>query len=128
MDILKIERTPSSPGVVFDADELLISIRGISNPANAANFFRPLVNWLEEFHSLLQHRTSAPLNIEINLKSINSESMVMLTDLFKIISKIHRAGMKIIVEWYYSEDNEAIREAGQEISDATELPFIFLEE
>ncbi len=128
MDILKIERTPATPGVEFDADELLISIRGISKPANAANFYHPLLSWLEEFHSLQQHKPSAPLNIEIKLGSIDSSSMAMLIDLFKIVSKIHKAGMKIIIEWYYTEDNEQIREAGQEISDLTDLPFIFIED
>jgi hypothetical protein len=128
MDLLKIERTQFTPEVIFDADEFFISIRGVIRPENAKAFFKPLISWIEDFHAQHLKISSTPLNVEIKLLYYNSASFIQIIDLFKIIKKIHHSGMKVIIEWYYNEDDDLMREAGQELSDISELPFIFIEE
>ena len=128
MDTLKIERTQSTPEVIFDADEFSLSIRGACRPENAQLFFTPLLSWLEEFNNQYNRTASTLLNVEISLSYFNSASFLYIAELFKNIKKISNAGIKVIVSWYYSEEDELINEAGHEISDISELPFNFIEE
>jgi hypothetical protein len=127
MDILKLERTEHTPEIVLDADELILSIKGVSRPKNAKSFYDPITNWLEDF-SIQHPRTSAPLSIEVKLSYLNSGSFKYLVEFFKLIKKIHEGGMKVLIEWYYKDDDEIIRELGLEISDIAELPFTFIED
>lgn len=128
MDILKIERTQSTPEVLFDPDEFLLFIEGTSRPEDAEVFYSPLYAWLEEFFVQHDKTPAILLDVEIKLTYFNSSSFLKIVDLFKIIKKIHSSGIKVIVGWYYSEDDELIYEVGQEISEISELPFNFIEE
>lgn len=127
MDNLLIERTDNSPKVLFDANELFFTIKGKSRPENADKFFVPIISWLEKF-AAQRPATSAPLNIEIKLTYFNSVTIRYLSDIFRIIEKIHEDGMRVIIDWFIDADDEMIREAGQELSDISGLPFNFIEE
>jgi hypothetical protein len=127
MDSLLIERTDQTPKILFDPEELIFTIRGNSRPENADKFYAPVISWLEKFAA--QHPiTSAPLNIEVKLTYFNSITIRYLTDIFKVISELHDDGMRIIIDWYIDVEDELIREAGQELSDVSGLPFNFIEE
>jgi hypothetical protein len=127
MEILHIDRTQSSPKVVFDPEELFLQIKGASRPENARKFYTPLLNALNQF--IAEHLiTSLPLSIEIKLTYFNSASMIYLADMFKLISDFHQKGMKVLIDWYVDDDDDVIREAGQELSDMTGLPFKIIEE
>jgi hypothetical protein len=127
MDNLLIERTDNSPKVLFDPTELFFTIKGISRPENADKFYMPVVNWLEKF-AAQRPATSTPVNIEIKLTYFNSSTIRYLSDVFRIFSKLHDGGMRVIIDWYVDSDDELIREAGQELSDVSGLPFNFIEE
>lgn len=127
MEIIQIERTESSPKIVFNPDELLLQIKGASRPGNAQKFYQPIIEALKLFIS--EHPiTSAPLSVEVKLAYFNSASMIYITDIFELIVGLHRKGMKILIDWYVDEDDEIIREAGQELSDITGLPFNIIED
>lgn len=128
MDILKISKTDCSPEVIFDADVLLLSLKGACRPEDAQKFFAPLLSWLEDFNANHQRTSSLPLSIEVRLSYFNSVSFLSIVDFFRIIRKIHDSGMKVIVEWYYDEDDDLILETGHELSDICDLPFNFIEE
>ncbi len=127
MDNLLIERTDHSPKVFFDPNELFFTIKGNSRPENADKFYSPVINWLEKF-SAQRPATSAPLNIEIKLTYFNSSTIRYLTDIFRIVGNLHDDGMRVIIDWYVDSEDELIREAGQELSDISGLPFNFIEE
>lgn len=127
MEILQIDRTQSTPKVVFDPEELFLQIKGASRPENAKKFYGPLVDMLIQFinnHPI----TAAPLSVEIKLTYFNSASMIYLTDIFKLIGNLHKKGMKILIDWYVDDDDDVIREAGQELSDMTGLYFNLIED
>ena len=128
MELLKISGTATSPEIVFDADELLLSLSGVSRPEDVHKFYQPLITSLEEFHAVYAPLSSVPLNIGVKLDYYNSASFLKLIDIFRIIQNIHQAGRKIIIEWHYSEDDDLIRETGEEISEISELPFNFIED
>jgi hypothetical protein len=127
MDNLFIERTNNTPKVFFDAENLLFSIRGASRPENARKFYEPVLSWLEGYFAQFPS-TSTPLSVEVKLKYYNSASMIYLNEVFKLIHKIHLNGTRILIDWYTDEDDDMMREAGQELSELTGLTFNFIEE
>lgn len=126
MEILQIDRTESSPKVYFDPEEFYIQIKGASRPENARKFYSPLIAALNSF-AADNVISSTPLSVEINLSYFNSATMVYLTDVFRIISNMHSKGLKVLVDWFVDEDDDVILEAGQELSELTDLPFNFIE-
>ncbi|MBN2487314.1 MAG: DUF1987 domain-containing protein [Bacteroidales bacterium] len=127
MEILQIERTDNTPKIVFDPDEFMFVIRGASRPENARKFYEPILTWLEGFTAQLPS-TSQPLSVEVKLKYFNSASMNYLNDIFRLIAKIHNNGKRILIDWYTEEDDDVMRQAGQELSELSGLPFNFIEE
>ena len=51
MEALSIEGTAKTPSVKFDGQEGVIEIKGRSIPANSIEFYKPLVEWLEEYRN-----------------------------------------------------------------------------
>ncbi len=49
MEPISIEGTPKTPSVKFDAASGNIEIKGRSIPENSIEFYKPLVDWLEEY-------------------------------------------------------------------------------
>jgi hypothetical protein len=127
MDTLLIERTDNTPKILFDTEEFLFTIRGASRPENAKKFYEPVISWLERFIAQLPS-TSTPLSVEVKLRHFNSASIIYLNEIFKLIGKIHNNGTRILIDWYTDEDDDVSREAGQELSELSGLPFNFIEE
>ena len=49
MEPISIEGTPKTPTVKFDSIQGIIEIKGRSNPENSREFYKPLMNLLEEY-------------------------------------------------------------------------------
>jgi len=128
MDILRIDKTEFTPAVIFDADEMSLSIIGASRPENAQEFYEPLKIWLGEFNSSKNVIASVPLNIQVKISYFNSPSLIELLEVFKTIRLIHKKGQKVLVDWHYDKDDELIFETAQDISDIIEIPFNFIED
>jgi hypothetical protein len=127
MESLQIDRTEYTPKVIFDPEEFRLIIRGASRPENARKFYEPVLHYLENFIAQ-KPATSTPLSVEVKFTYFNSASMVYINEIFKLVKKIHNNGMRILIDWYYNEDDEVLREAGQELSELTGLYFNLIEE
>ncbi len=56
MEPIIIEGTPKTPTIKFDAKEGVFEIKGRSIPENSVEFYKPLVDWLENYRNLLLTR------------------------------------------------------------------------
>lgn len=119
MEILKIEGTPTTPTITADSNQGLIEIKGRSNPENSIEYFRPLVNWTEEYVKNPGEKTT----INIKLEHFNSSSSKCILGIFKIFDPVHRANKEILVNWYYEDDDDEMLEAGETYEVLTGLPF-----
>ena len=64
MEALSIEGTAKTPSVKFNGQEGVIEIKGRSIPENSIEFYKPLVEWLEEY-------SGAPLDLtQVNVQLI----------------------------------------------------------
>jgi hypothetical protein len=49
MEAISIEGTAKTPTVKFDAQGGIFEIKGRSIPENSIEFYKPLVDWLDEY-------------------------------------------------------------------------------
>lgn len=123
MEPIIIEGTPKTPSVRFDAKQGLIEIKGRSIPENSIEFYKPLVDWLEQYSGIPADKTV----VNIHLEYFNTSSSKCILDVFKKLEAIHKAKNDVVVNWYYEEDDEDMLEAGEDYESIIRIPFKMIE-
>lgn len=123
MDSISIEGTPKTPTVNFDANSGKIEIKGRSIPENSIEFYKPLVDWLEEYGNTPKELTE----VNVQLEYFNTSSSKCILDVFKKLEAIAKAGNEVIINWYYEEDDEDMLEAGEDYQSIIRIPFKMIE-
>jgi len=131
METLKIDGSSVSPKVHFSAQERLLEISGYSRPENARDFYNPLIKWIEELKDWYMKNQSAshaePFIFSFKYIYFNSSSAKFIFDIILQVSEIQKAGVPVNVFWYYDEDDDELREAGEELSEMAHTPLQFVE-
>lgn len=123
MEPIFIEGTPKTPTVNFDSQSGILEIKGRSIPENSIEFYKPLVEWLEEYGKNPKDLTQ----VKIQLEYFNTSSSKCILDVFKKLEAIHKGNHEIIVNWYYEEDDEDMLEAGEDYESIIRVPFKMIE-
>lgn len=120
MEDIKIDGTPKTPTVVFDAAKGLLEIKGRSIPENSIEFYKPLMDWIEMYAKGAKSNTT----VNVQLEYFNTSSSKCILDLFKKLEAINN---EIVVNWYYEEDDEDMLEAGEDYDAIINIPFRMIE-
>lgn len=123
MESLIIEGTTKTPNVNFDAESGKLEIKGRSIPENSIEFYKPLVDWLEEYGT-------GPLSstvLNVHLEYFNTSSSKCILDVFKKLEAIHKNKYEVQINWYYEEDDEDMLEAGEDYESIIRVPFKMIE-
>ena len=123
MEQLYIEGTPKTPTVNFDSQNGIIEIKGRSIPENSIEFYKPLVDWLENYMDNSLDKTQ----VNIQLEYFNTSSSKCILDVFKKLESIHKSGKEVVINWYYEEDDEDMLEAGEDYESIIRVPFKMIE-
>jgi len=123
MEPLNIESTPKTPSIKFLEDEGTVEIKGRSIPENSIEFYKPLVDWLEEYASNPLKKTV----VNIQLEYFNTSSSKCILDVFKKLEAIHKSKHDVVINWYYEEDDEDMLEAGEDYESIIRVPFKMIE-
>jgi hypothetical protein len=123
MEPLIIEGTPKTPSIKFDGDTGVIEIKGRSIPENSIEFYKPLVDWLEEYAKNPGKQTK----VNMHLEYFNTSSSKCILDVFKKLEAIHKNKNEVIINWYYEEDDEDMLEAGEDYESIIRVPFKMIE-
>ncbi|HKL09379.1 MAG TPA: DUF1987 domain-containing protein [Bacteroidales bacterium] len=123
MESISIEGTPKTPTVDFNADTGIIEIKGRSIPENSIEFYRPLVEWLDDYSNNPQKLTT----VNIQLEYFNTSSSKCILDVFKKLETIKKARNDVVINWYYEEDDEDMLEAGEDYESIIRIPFKMIE-
>ena len=122
MEPISIIGTPKTPTVTFEANGKL-EIKGRSIPENSVEFYKPLVDWLEQYLS-----SPAPLTeVAIKLEYFNTSSSKCILDVFKKLEAIYKSGNEVVILWHYEEDDEDMLEAGEDYQSIIKVPFKMVE-
>ena len=109
----------SHPTIILDKDKNLFLIRGRSFPEDAEAFFEDVIKWLEEYVKDPNDKTY----FTVKLYYYNSATARKLLDIFDVLQKIKEKGKDVIVEWYYHEEDDVIRENGEDFALLFDLEF-----
>jgi hypothetical protein len=110
MEALVIEGTQKTPSVDFDPKKGELEIKGRSIPENSIEFYKPLVDWLEEYSD----STASKTTVNVHLEYFNTSSSKCILDVFKKLESIHKSSNEVLINWYYEEDDEDMLEAGED--------------
>jgi len=123
MEPITIEGTAKTPTVKFDAQTGIMEIKGRSIPENSIEFYKPLVDWLDEYSKSAKDQTQ----VNIQLEYFNTSSSKCILDVFKKLEAIHKAKNDVEVNWFYEEDDEDMLEAGEDYESIIRVPFKMIE-
>jgi hypothetical protein len=110
MENLHIEATKYTPEITLDADKGLIELRGKSYPENTFEFYKPVMEWIEEYFECCAKDVTT-VNMEIIY--FNSSSSKLFFDFFDLLDE-NKDEHKIVVNWIYDPENESAEEAGED--------------
>jgi len=123
MESISIEGTTKTPTVKLEPQKGTIEIKGRSIPENSIEFYRPIVEWLEEYAKSPQKKTT----VNIQLEYFNTSSSKCILDIFKKLESIKKARNEVVINWYYEEDDEDMLEAGEDYESIIRVPFKMIE-
>jgi len=117
MTKINLEGTEDTPKIVLDTENKIYEISGRSLPEDCAQFYKPILEWLESYS------LSGSMNFEIKLDYFNTASSKLILDVLNRLEKIKDKGNDVKITWYYQVDDEDMQEAGEEFSELVEVPF-----
>lgn len=123
MESLNIEGSAKTPTIKFEPATGKLLIRGRSIPENSIEFYKPLVDKLEEYAGSPQSTT----NVDIQLEYFNTSSSKCILDVFKKLEAINAGSSEVVINWHYEEDDEDMLEAGEDYQAIINVPFKMIE-
>jgi hypothetical protein len=117
--LINLKGTLDTPTVVLDPQTHVVKLSGRSLPEDAAAFYRPILDWLDDY--ALDNKEDTVAIFKLDYFSTASSKM-LLSILYKLES-MSFSGTKVKVRWYYPEEDDDIEEAGTVYSELVELPF-----
>lgn len=117
--LINLKGTLDTPTVVLDPQTHVVKLSGRSLPEDAAAFYRPILDWLDDY--ALDNKEDTVAIFKLDYFSTASSKM-LLSILYKL-ELMSFSGTKVKVRWYYPEEDDDIEEAGTVYSELVELPF-----
>jgi hypothetical protein len=111
MEELRIEASEHNPEIHLDPDNGVFRFIGRSVPEDAIGFFEPVMEWIERYAEAPGERTDLVIKIEY----FNTRSSKVFLDIMRKMEGMQaRKGGEVRVHWYYDEEDEEMKEVGEE--------------
>ncbi len=123
MESIVISGTTKTPEVNFDSATGKLDISGRSIPENSYQFYEPLLSWLDQYaYAPFKHTL-----LTFKLDYFNTSSSMYILGILKKLEKLHLAGNKTEVKWYYDSDDEDMLQTGEDLKQIVKLPIDMVE-
>ena len=120
MRIFELKDTITTPHVILDAEKGYIKIDGRSIPENVIDFYQPILNWIDNYIKEPNNLTI----VDFKLEYFNTSSSKRLFDIMRKVESISTIpGKRVVLNWYYEEDDESIQELGLHYKNTINVPF-----
>ena len=131
MHSLIIPGTDYTPKITFIVETGNLEISGISRPEDVAGFYEEPLKWLggfEEFVLKSENKYEVQdLRLSIRMSYFNSSSSKYIIQMLRHIKNLIDQGIDIGIDWYYEEGDEKMMEDGEDLAEAVELEFNYIE-
>jgi hypothetical protein len=121
MQSLIIEKTKSTPTIIFDIKNGNFEITGRSLPEDAERFYQPVIQWLQ----LYLRNPNTVSTFVFELEYFNSASSKIFMQIFRLLNISFVNGINISIDWCYEDDDMDTLETGIDYSSMVKLPFVF---
>ncbi len=122
MQNIYIPAKDESPEIIFDIESNNFSIKGKSVLTDVEDFYAPVLSWLEEVGNDLE--TSASFVFDLEYFNIASSKRILFI-LYKL-SELRKSGKDIYVVWYFSLEDDDMKEVGEDFAVMVNIPFEFI--
>lgn len=128
MNPLIIKETITTPKIIFDYNNNNFIIEGCSRPENVRDFFNPVIQWLMDFKKSINENSdkTTPIVFKFIFDYFNSSSAKFILDILVLINDIHSTGLNVGVDWCFEEEDEDMKEVGEELSEVVDFPFSYI--
>ena len=123
METLELQAKNNTPYINFDATTGIMVMKGRSTPENSVEYYEPITNWVLNYIQTPAENTI----VKVQFEYFNTSSSKCILDVLKKFAEIHKAGKSAKVEWYFEEDDEDMKEAGEDYGDIVKMPFEVIE-
>jgi hypothetical protein len=123
MEVINIKGTDDTPNVILDKDNGVFEISGRSLPEDVTMFYQPILDWIDEYAK----EPNAKTEVMFKLEYFNTASSKVLLDVLLKYEEINDGGNDVVIKWHYHEDEEDMKEAGEEYEDIVTVPFEYVE-
>ena len=132
MENLIIPGTDYTPKVNFIIESGYLELNGISRPEDVAGFYNEPLSWLAELEDSILNRSEFKYEITelifaIKLSYCNSSSSKYLIMMLRHMKNLIEAGIQVKIDWYFEEGDEKMQEDGEDLAEAVDLEFNYLE-
>jgi len=118
MEPINIEPSVKTPKISFDAGSGALEIEGRSIPENSTEFYKPVFEWLDTYIDSPSGNTEFAFKLEY----FNTSSSKCILDVLRKLEKLHNNGNAVVVNWFYEEDDEDMKEAGENYQRIVTVP------
>jgi hypothetical protein len=114
------EQLVKTPFIDFDSKTGIFELKGKSIPENSVSFYKPLLEWLDNY--CVSPNISTVLNFQLDY--FNTSSAKIIADILKKLDKLQDSGLSnVVVNWYYQDIDEDMLEAGEDYMTFTKTVF-----
>jgi len=123
MKTLTIPETEETPKVILDVDKGKFEIAGKSYMEDSVLFYKPVIEWLGGY----SQNPNPETQFEFKMEYVNTASSKIILDILELLGEIDiLEGKRVLIKWYFFEDDEDIEEAGKEYAELNALSFDFI--
>lgn len=108
------KRLDITPDVNFNGTTGVCRISGESHHQNEREFYLPLIKWVKDYT-----RSGKPIEFNFKLTYFSTSSSKQLLTILETLKNYKEQGGKVVVNWYYPEDDEEIKEEAEDYILAT---------
>ncbi|MCG8702275.1 MAG: DUF1987 domain-containing protein [Bacteroidales bacterium] len=119
IDALDIRATNDTPKVLLDPENDIFEISGRSLPEDVVSFYQPVLDWINNYMQEPLEYT----DFVFKYTYFNTATSKLILDILFRLEEINKAGHKVMVTWFYEEDDEDMLDQGEEFKENVELPF-----
>ena len=123
MKRLEIKETSNTPHILFDIESGTFVIDGKSFPEDSKEFYRPLIEWVDQLIS--NKGQISKLNLQFNLFYLSSSSIISVKQLLMKLVELQNSGVSVVVTWKHDDDDDDIKKTGEDYQKITKLNFTF---
>lgn len=112
-----------TPSVYFNPKKGILDMRGKSSPENPLVFYNYVLSTLDNY----AETESTHMVTNLAFEYFNTSSSKCLYIFMKKLIKMEQLGKKVVVNWFFEEGDEDMKEAGEDLESMFDMQFNFKE-